>query len=127
MGKYNPDFDLDLSFGEHYEDSLAKILKLGKVEVKTERDIWYSTKNIVIEYEYKGNPSGIKKTKADYWAIILTLKGQIKSIIIFEVKVLKELLKNLLLEGKLELIKGGDNNDSSMMRVPLRELLINKL
>tara|TARA_R100001082_G_scaffold110307_1_gene89874 strand:+ start:940 stop:1323 length:384 start_codon:yes stop_codon:yes gene_type:complete len=127
MGKYNPDFDLDLSFGEHYEDALAKILKLGKVEVKTERDIWYSTKNIVIEYEYKGNPSGIKKTKADYWAIILTLEGRIKAIIIFEVKVLRDLLKNLLLEGKLELIKGGDNNDSSMMRVPLRELLINKL
>tara|TARA_R100000808_G_C2119483_1_gene131131 strand:+ start:233 stop:616 length:384 start_codon:yes stop_codon:yes gene_type:complete len=127
MGNYNSDFDLDLSFGEHYEDALAKILKLGKVEVKTERDIWYSTKNIVIEYEYKGNPSGIKKTKADYWAIILTLEGRIKAIIIFEVKVLRDLLKNLLLEGKLELIKGGDNNDSSMMRVPLRELLINKL
>ena len=65
----------------------------------------------------KGTETGIVKAPT----------GSGKSIIIFEVKVLKDLLKNLLLEGKLELIKGGDNNDSSMMRVPLRELLINKL
>ena len=35
----NSKFDIDLDFGVHYENSLAKILSIGKVEVKTERDI----------------------------------------------------------------------------------------
>ena len=31
-------FDIDFDFGTQYEQSLANILKLGKVEFKTERD-----------------------------------------------------------------------------------------
>ena len=31
-------WDIDLAFGEKYEDSLAEILQIGKIEVKTERD-----------------------------------------------------------------------------------------
>jgi len=116
---YNPDFDLDLAFGEAYEDSLAEILQKGKVEVKTERDIWKTTGNIVFEIRCKGKPSGISKTKADYWAQILTYKNEIKSILIFPVGVLKLQLKNLLSQNKAKIIKGGDNNDSEMIKVPL--------
>ena len=90
--EYNPDFDIDLSFGQKYEDSLAAILKIGKVEVKTERDIWKTTGNIVFEIRYKGKPSGISKTKADYWAQILTYKDEIKSVLLFPVSVLKKLV-----------------------------------
>ena len=45
--KYNKDskFDIDLEFGEKFEKSLAKILTLGKIEVKTERDKWKKTGN----------------------------------------------------------------------------------
>ena len=45
----NNKFDIDLDFGIHYEKSLAKILSLGKIEVKTERDKWKETRNIAIE------------------------------------------------------------------------------
>lgn len=119
---YNPDFDLDLKFGESYEDSLANILQKGKVEVKTERDIWKTTGNIVFEIRCKGKPSGISKTKADYWAQILTYKGDIKSILMFPVDILKMQLKNLVSKGKAEIIKGGDNNDSEMIVVSLQNI-----
>ena len=116
---YNPDFDIDLAFGEHYEDSLAAILQTGKVEIKTERDIWKTTGNIVFEIKCKGRPSGISKTKADYWAQILTYKNEIKSILLFPVPVLKQQLKHLLNKKLVKIIKGGENNESELIIVPL--------
>ena len=46
--KYNKNnkFDIDLGFGTKFEKSLAKILSIGKMEVKTERDKWKKTRNI---------------------------------------------------------------------------------
>ena len=119
---YNPDFDLDLAFGESYEDSLAEILQKGKVEVKTERDIWKTTGNIVFEIKCKDKPSGISKTKADYWAQILTYKNDIKSILLFPVPVLKAQLKHLLGKNIAKTIKGGDNNESELIIVPLNSI-----
>ena len=119
---YNPDFDIDLAFGESYEDSLAAILQQGKVEVKTERDIWKTTGNIVFEIKYKDKPSGISKTKADYWAQILTYKNDIKSILLFPVPVLKTQLKHLLSKNIAKIIKGGDNNESELIIVPLNSI-----
>ena len=116
---YNPDFDIDLSFGEKYEDSLAAILQLGKVEVKTERDIWKTTGNIVFEIRCKGKPSGISKTKADYWAQILTYEDEIKSVLLFPVPVLKKQLKYLISKKSAKIIKGGDDNESELIVVPL--------
>ena len=116
---YNPDFDIDLSFGEKYEDSLAEILKMGKVEVKTERDIWKTTGNIVFEIRCKNKPSGISKTKADYWAQILTYKDEIKSVLLFPVPVLKKQLKHLLSKKLVKIVKGGENSDSELIIVPL--------
>ena len=47
---YNKDnkFDVDLEFGEKFEKSLAKILTLGKIEVKNKRDKWKKTGNIAV-------------------------------------------------------------------------------
>ena len=119
---YNPDFDIDLAFGESYEDSLAEILQKGKVEVKTERDIWKTTGNIVFEIKCKDKPSGISKTKADYWAQILTYKNDIKSILLFPVPVLKAQLKHLLDKNIAKIVKGGDNNESELIIVPLNSI-----
>ena len=58
-------FDLDLGFGVKYEKSLANILKMGKVEVKTERDKWFKTRNIAIELSYYGKKSGLTVTEAE--------------------------------------------------------------
>ena len=37
---YTSKFDIDLKFGEEFEYSLARILSIGKIEIKTERDQW---------------------------------------------------------------------------------------
>ena len=78
-------FDLDLKFGEKFEGCLADILNRGKVEVKTERDIWYDTGNIAIEIRYKNKPSGLSVTKSDYWAQVMTKDDVIKFILLFPV------------------------------------------
>ena len=73
--KYNKDnkFDVDLEFGEKFEKSVAKILTLGKVEIKTERDTWKRTGNIAIELSSRVKLSGLNTTQADWWAQVLTL------------------------------------------------------
>jgi hypothetical protein len=58
-------FDLDLQYGQVFEQKVADMLQNKKIEVKTERDKWKSTGNIVIEFESRGRPSGIASTEAD--------------------------------------------------------------
>jgi hypothetical protein len=123
LSKYNPDFDLDLKFGEKYEDCLAEILNKGKVEVKTERDIWYDTGNIAIEVRYKGRPSGLSTTKADYWAHIMTKDGSMKFILLFPVEVLRKRVKYLFKNNKAKKIMGGDNNQSELVLISLNEVV----
>ena len=67
-------YDIDLPFGEKYEQQLKEFYQGKKIEVKTERDIWKSTGNHVVEYKYKGNPSGIAVTQAEFWGVVLTLQ-----------------------------------------------------
>ena len=88
-------FDIDLDFGTKYEHSLANILKLGKIEVKTERDKWQDTRNIAIELSCNGKMSGLNATEADYWAHILSCKGDIVSVILLPVEKLKEIVQAL--------------------------------
>ena len=47
-------FDLDLKYGQKYEDEFLNIVVNSKVEVKTERGMWMDTGNIAIEYESYG-------------------------------------------------------------------------
>ena len=46
-------FDIDLRVGEEYEDSLAKILTLEKIEVKTEIDKWNKISEIIARASIK--------------------------------------------------------------------------
>ena len=119
---YTSKFDIDLKFGEEFEYSLARILSIGKVEVKTERDQWKKTGNIAIELMNQGNKSGLSITEAEWWAQILTLKGEIKSIILIPVKVLKRRLKSLVKENKAKIIMGGDDMASELVLVPIKEI-----
>ena len=51
-------WDIDLHFGEYYEKLIKEIFEgKGKIEVKTERDKWKKTGNIVIEVRYNGRNS----------------------------------------------------------------------
>ena len=51
-------FDIDLQYGKVREGEIASMLQNEKIEVKTERDIWKTTGNIVVEFECRGKPSG---------------------------------------------------------------------
>ena len=115
-------FDIDLDFGVKYENSLAKILAMGKVEVKTERDKWKDTGNIAIELTCRGEDSGIKVTEAEWWAHILSWKGNIKSVILLPVDELKRIVKNSVKYRNGRLVMGGDDNASEMALIPLEDL-----
>jgi hypothetical protein len=70
------DFDLDFRFGQQGENSVANLLSIETVEVKTDRR-WKETGNVYIEtYFYSlasqdWIPSGINITKATHWAFKL--------------------------------------------------------
>ena len=117
-------FDIDFDFGTQYEQSLANILKLGKVEVKTERDKWNSTRNIAIELSCNDSLSGLNATEADYWAHILTLKGDVKGIILLPVERLKEIVKLSVHDGNGRVVMGGDNDASEIALIPLKDLAV---
>ena len=115
-------FDIDLDFGVKYENSLAKVLSMGKVEVKTERDKWKKTGNVAIEIACRGNLSGLNVTEADWWAHILTWKGEIVSVLMFPVDVLKMVVKRSVMDGNGKVVMGGDDKASEIALIPLEDL-----
>ena len=64
-GKAFTKFDLDLAFGEKWEDFIDEAFKTA--EVKTENGTWEFYGNIVIECNSYGKPSGIDSTESDMW------------------------------------------------------------
>ena len=120
-------FDIDLPFGEKYEDTLSALLTdntNNKIEVKTERDIWKTTGNIYIELACREAFSGLCTTKADWWATILTLDGAIKGIVILPTNLMKKRVKSLIKNKKAQYpIYGGDDEASIGALVPIKELL----
>tara|TARA_R100000781_G_scaffold114571_1_gene85733 strand:- start:143 stop:529 length:387 start_codon:yes stop_codon:yes gene_type:complete len=120
-------YDIDLPFGEKYEDTLSEILtdKMGsKVEVKTERDIWYKTGNIYVELVCREAFSGLVTTKADWWATILTLDEDVKRIVILPTNLMKKRVKQLI-KNKIASypVSGGDDDASIGALIPIKELI----
>jgi len=118
MTKVNNKFDIDLKYGQERENRIEKILKEGKLEVKTERDWWFKTGNIAIEIECNGKPSGIMVTKADYWVHILANGDKDYCRLIFDTKTIKKLTKKYI--GTLK--NGGDGWKSKFVLIPLSEI-----
>ena len=115
-------FDLDLRVGEMFEDSLASILKLEKVEIKTEINKWRESGNIAIEIRCYGKLSGLSVTEADYWAHILSYKGDIKAVLLFPVEELRRIVRELTDSKEARIVMGGDDSASQMVLVPLEKL-----
>ena len=122
MTKANNKFDIDLRYGQDREERIEKILKEGKLEVKTERDWWFKTGNIAIEIECNGKPSGIMATKADYWVHILANGDKDYCRLIFDTKTIKKLTKKYI--GTLK--NGGDGWRSKFVLIPLSEIFLAK-
>ena len=113
-------FDIDLDFGKTGEKVVEEMFEGdGTIEVKTERDIWKTSKNIAIEIRCRGKLSGISTTTAKTWIHMLDGGG---GGFIFPVKELKEKIKKRQENGTLKLIMGGDDNAAQLALLPIAEL-----
>ena len=113
-------FDIDLDFGKKGEEWIVALFEgNSKIEVKTERGIWEKTRNIAIEITYKNKPSGLSTTDADIWIHLLEKDGKIFGGFLLPVPYLKKRIKELFNLGKIKAIKGGDNNESSIILLPI--------
>ena len=119
----NNNFDLDLDFGKVGEKYIEQVFEGdGRIEVKTERDIWKTTGNIAIELRYRGNPSGLSTTESSVWVHLLSHNGVIEGGFMFKVDLLKEKIKKLHKSGDIKMVMGGDDNLSQMVLLPINEL-----
>jgi hypothetical protein len=112
-------FDIDLEYGKVFEQKVADMLQNSKIEVKTERDKWSATGNIVIEFESRGRPSGIASTEADYWFHNLAIGNDIVMTLVFPVYK----LRSYIAQHNPKMIRGGDNNTSRMYLISLTDLV----
>ena len=120
--EHRKDFDEDLRFGEEGERWLLWLADEARVEVKRERDFWHKSGNLFFEVRYKGAPSGLASTKADWWVHILTLHGKQKSVLVFHVEHLRDKLRAALKSGEVRLADGGDDSNSRGVLVPLKKI-----
>ena len=117
------DFDLQMEEAHKAEGKLRRLLTdlVGKVELKTERNMWHDTGNIVIEYKSYGKPSGIAATKADYWVHELRSRDDETLVyLMFPTPILRKVCNELMEEGKWRV--GGENKKMEMVLVKLEEL-----
>ena len=122
--KEKSNFDVDLDFGNSSEQEVVDMFESdGRIEIKTERDTWMRTGNIAFEIKYKGYPSGISKTKATWWIQALNYNNQNIMMLTFKISVLKVILKRMVKAKIAEIKKGGDDNNSTLILVPIYKLM----
>jgi len=111
---YNNDFKYDLEVGQAKERELGEIFNNKKVEVKHDLKA-LKTRNVYVEYFSRGKNSGISTTIADYYCFCF---GNTYHMI--ETEVLKQRCRKYL--GTNRDKRGGDNNTSRGILLPLTEL-----
>lgn len=116
VGKLQKNFDIDMEYGTRGENILMDILESKRIEVKTDR-LAHITGNVAIEYKYRGKPSGISTTEAEYWAFVLY---DMTTIILVPTEKLKEIARDKFRKDQVTL--GGDENASEMILIPIEEL-----
>ena len=118
--EYNNDFRHDLKVGHKGERYLAAVLEGATIEVKADSFI-ARTKNVAIEFESRGKPSGIATTEADYWCIIFDGDEVKKSFIMVDTEKLKSIARRYWELGHIK--KMGDSNTSRAVMIPLCEFI----
>ena len=117
--KHSSSFTHDLNFGEIAEDWLNILFKNGKlIEVKSDRLI-HKTGNLFIEYRSRDKPSGLATTTANYWIYRMDM---LDTAIILPTDLLKKVCRVYYKNNEFK-IKGGDNNTSDGLLIPLIRLL----
>ena len=124
----NKKFDIDLAYGVKMEENLKEFFEGEKIEVKTERGScsnkgsWIYTGNHAVEFRYDGKPSGIAVTEAEYWAIVLAEEEEMIQMHIIPTEKLKEITRIHYKNGRV--VKGGDDNLSDLVLVPIKEIAL---
>jgi len=113
---YNNDFSHDLLVGQVAEQFLGDLLQNKKIEVKNDK-IAHKSGRVFVEFECRGQPSGITTTQSDFWAFVLTTGV----VIIVSKDRLTELCNNEYNNGNV--IRGGDRNTSQGFLINLDDLL----
>tara|TARA_R110000803_G_C11863315_1_gene307456 strand:+ start:297 stop:641 length:345 start_codon:yes stop_codon:yes gene_type:complete len=111
---YNNDFKYDLKIGQAKEKELGDIFNDKTIEVKFDLQA-LKTGNVYVEYFSRGKLSGISKSIADYYCFCF---GETYHII--ETSILKNRCRKYLNTSRDK--KGGDNNTSKGVLLPLIEL-----
>lgn len=116
---FNRYFDKMLNFGEKHENIFEEIFHKKKIEVKTDR-LCQKTGNLFVEFQSRGNISGIKTTKAHYWVFCLWRNDK-KTFTWIVIPTIK--LKRLIRNNNYRTVSGGDNNTSLGYLIPKEDLL----
>lgn len=119
--RLNKKFDIDLAYGLQAENDLYNRIVGSKIELKTERDYWYKTGNIAIEYEYRGQPSGIAVTEAEFWCHELRKDCRTMAYVLTPTDILKKIARAYY--AKNGAVIGGDNKWSKFILIPINQLL----
>lgn len=118
------DFQYDLKVGQLAEKSVGKLLMLDESTIEVKLDLLtQKTGNIAIEYRSRDKKSGISTTKAKYWAFVISIDNKEYEefpIVIITTDYLREIARKHYKLGHI--IRGGDNNTSEMVLVPIKDL-----
>ena len=113
-------FDVNLLEGKLSESEWSDLLET--VEFKKDYQA-HRTGNIAVEYIFNGKPSGISTTEAKFIAYVLVDKEQNDSVAIFiKTSILKKMCRKYFNDPKRDIF-GGDNNQSCLILLPVKELL----
>ena len=114
--KYNNDFKYDLKVGQIKEEELGDIFNSKTIEVKYDLKA-LETENVYVEYFSRGKLSGISTSHSDYYCFAF-VNGNFHLI---KTEKLKELCRKYLNTARDK--KGGDNDTSKGVLLPIKELL----
>ena len=112
---YNNDFKYDLKVGQAKEKELGVIFNNKTVEVKYDLQA-LETNNVYVEYYSRGKKSGISTSQADYYCFAFGDTFHLISTYSLKDKCRKYI-------GTHRDKKGGDNNTSKGILLPIKELL----
>ena len=123
------DFKYDLKVGQLAEKTVGKLLMLDDSTIEVKLDLLtQKTGNIAIEYRSRGKKSGISTTKAKYWAFVISIENKEYEefpIVVITTEYLKEIARKYYKLGRT--IRGGDNNTSEMVLVPIKDIFKEKV
>ena len=109
---------LTCGYCKEYDFKLIKDDKTTIYEVKADRRA-YNTRNITIEFECNGKPSGIQSTTADVYAYFVCRPMEAYDLYLIPTSTLREMIIN---KKYKRLVRGGDGYRSHMYLIGL-ELL----